>query len=692
MSSIPSTRQTMKVALYSVLIAVFSSVGISCGDTEPVVEPELPTETQVVDDDGVEKPVQVVDGFEIYANRPENPDPDLLEMPDGIHLQPGVEVHRFEAGISEYVYIDEDAMQLIVSRPAMEYFDPVKRHHVISAADEFLFIVDDISRQGDVMVVDIAPFELHRVIWGNWRIPFKIDMSTVAEAAQNKPSENDPYQGGDDSNGEQLTTHRLASTFVDQTLEFSTGAGLAGQGELTDPPTEDDGSPAENQDGSVSVEVGAEVGYEVGVEAQYKLTATDHDGQFEGRLGSYNADYDCGQKGWIIKRDKKYCLDQIGLQVEVQSSFESKAWAKAEAKLKVEVVKNFLKDVPVVIIPLGPTSISVNLEFSLGLVGSFEVSGSTEVTAETSKTKTTTYGFRWTKAGKFGNGPSDTIEVFPKDGDGGGEEDAPFELEADEESEAGVEIEVALMGSFTMGVGVAANRLKMKLVDMGGGVGLTLSYNPFGLDSSGGDPDANGEEDCWSAVLFFEAQLVLKLQITGQLGIEWELYTLCDNDDPEKMNCLTFGDRWPLKSWGGPDYCLDRSFDTLVIDVDNPSDPIGADDIEGLYDVLALCKESAEGERQCVNEYGGKLDEAPDSCPIDSSNAVGLSAGRHEFTFPSPIEPDDTIILERNVEQGEGEFCAPSGQAQLFLKSGEREIELTSGPSSTGFSGSFGNR
>lgn len=674
MASILS-RRSASVFAYSVLIAVFSSIGLSCGDSEPIAEPQISVEEEVIDD-GVEKPVQVVDGFEIYANPPENPSPHLESMPDGIHLQPGVEVHELQESVVDYVYFDEELMQIIVARPAVQYFDDVKPDHVISAGDAFAFIVEDLSYEGDVLVVDVAPLEFHKVVWGNWRIPFKVDLSKIAqeyEMAKNEvvPAEEEPTTGTD---GEPITTHRQASLpreivnlSIDVKADLDSASDASGRG----------GAPP-------SISVDANVAGEVGATGSYRLSATDSDGQFVGRIGSYREEYDCGETGWGAWIRNKFCVDQIGFQLEVQGTREFKAFVKATGKVEALIRKKLLNKVTVATLPLGPTSITVNIELSLIVSAKGELAAAGEVFGKTSSSRTNTYGFLWTRANKAGNGNETTTEVWPKED--ATEENSPFELDVAGEAKANITLSVRLQ--FDFGAGVGANRVKARAAQVAGVLALELDYSPWGLGSSGGNSLSSGEEDCWSAKLVLKGEIKLKMEFEVDLTVFKKKITIfCDDDDPDVANCAAISVSVPLMTWGGADYCIDRSFDTLVIDVQSTDSPVGIDDIDG-YDVLAICKQDASGGLDCAQGQPN-LEDVPDSCPIDDSNAVGLSSGRHEFQFGSPIEPSDVITVARQPTVATS--CSPSGQARVFVKSGDREVEITNGPTSATVTGSFGD-
>ena len=251
----------------------------------------------------------------------ELPDLDLDhgEAKPGIHLQPGIELIPLRIGSdSPLVEIDDDAGTVTLSGEARERLEEQEEVWTedILLGDDFIYLISHIREEGDRLVVEVEPFELLRVVHGEWDLGFGDDA----------PSSSMLWATIDDDGQVSLAFRPF--------LEFALGD-LKARAQVTD------------------ADVGGQISFPI-----------DWEGQFRGKVSALgrglNPDYECQAYTETVTRRRipfvrdayeferevqpeRFCIDYllamgtVGLNAEAQASIETTGTLTYDASDKVEL-------------------------------------------------------------------------------------------------------------------------------------------------------------------------------------------------------------------------------------------------------------------------------------------------------------------------------------------------------------------
>ncbi len=562
----------------------------------------------------------------------------IVEMPDGIELRPGVDVWEMAEAVNPYMVVDPNSSSVTVLPPAWEAFEPVGIDDVVFVKGVG-FMVDSIDKQNDVWTYEVSEVDLGRVVWGNFRIPWEMPTTGLADTPEDMIVREEPVY---DDFGNVVRYDPL--TLVDMRIfnDFTVRAS---------------GGPSGNFkfDGNV------------------RIPATMK-GVFEGRVGRFNSSYRCTNPG----DDDDFCIDRLAAYAE--TTFTAKANMKATISKSVPLWSPdpkvlFKKTLGVV--PLGATGLSVTVEVFGQLTAEIKATGEVSAEVEYEFSRTIPFGFEYINKPRqrlTGVFAIPNIRV-PITGTGGRFTKRAFDYDAKLEGSAGFELGVGFSLSAAAGV------VKLRGAEIKGILEGSVTYRPLQVSS---DPKACAEA---AVEIYGKAEARLQFEIDLRLW-SWTKNISCPAaTGSEAAPCAEVSTRkfeMASGSWEG--FCLDSSaYDTLVIEpIDDSS---GYDDISG-YDVDSICvtRTTPPNPRAgftvprtitfCATSGPNALRGKPDStCPLKSAKVAGLT-GRTEIKFDRSLLPGDVIVLVQSNNPG---ACNGSGKARFSLKRGSRTHMLGGG-------------
>ena len=280
------------------------------------------------------------------------------EAKQGLHLRPGIEILRVNASSTEYqVDIDDDAMTVTLVGEARDQaldVDEIWTDDILMG-DDFIFLIVDVIEEGAKLIFEVDPFELYRVVHGDWNI----DMAPLPEGYMNL------------NLGEADPNMELSLSIKDLFDKAWKHADISGSGAGTVTPT---------VDGSIEFPM-------------------DWEGQFEGRISAagrgVNPDYECEpvervkRRLWggsrVVKEEPRYfCMEYLLLKGVVGIDLETYANFDAEAEFKAEATHTRKLPRPLGPAPIGTTPLGIYLEpyLKFGIEAVLEMAGELNVDAK----------------------------------------------------------------------------------------------------------------------------------------------------------------------------------------------------------------------------------------------------------------------------------------------------------------------
>ncbi len=599
-------------------VGILASIALaSCSDPNSV---PAPGETVNVS----EEAAAAMSDIEVETLPTDDIEEHIIDMPDGIHLQPGVDVFRIVDPALSLLIFDEENNEVLVPAPAVSAFDDIGERDLVYAG-ETAFIVKGKEMQGDMLVVKKGKVELVELIYGNFRIPFKVDMREWVEAKgwdYEVVTEEQEVLGEDG-----ISTHRQQIQLID-TEWPKIKLTPSGPGEL-----------------------------EI-AEGNLRMNA-EMDGVFEGRIGSFRSSYNCRHGGAAGGR---FCIDRLGVWADTTLQTKGGIKATAEAAWEKSDIDDF--GGPETIgrpIPLGATGISVNIEAFLERKIEGKVYGKVEAEATWDIDKSMPIGWVYTNNGGNGSG----FDLLPNPEQ---VRTRTNENDFDASFAAGFEGVYELAAGLKFGLSDPTATAKLRGGDIGSAISTKLVYEPLK-----GGVALEGDEDCLTLEFRGFGRMRASIEFEADFRIwSWERNLTCP-DDPG--NCATLEKNYfSFKAGDGGDTCLELGYDALEISVVDPDEPLGYDDLPG-FDIDMICKERrlAANPRagrpdpttrtKCITEDG--LDSLSNTCPLDSGEVLGLT-GTRRFDFGEKILPGDVIKVYQPRNQG----CNGGGSATFKLVGG----------------------
>lgn len=547
-------------------------------------------------------------------------DEHIEEMPDGVHLRPGVDIFRIvEPGLS-YVHFEDETTTVYVGAPAVDAFDGIGAEDIVFAGDKG-FIVDARRMDGDVLVIDASPIDLSRVLWGNWKIPFNLDLTEVARQHDHIEMVEEVPDAVDDDG---LTTHQQPLRLLNVSIPETTFRYSAG---------------------------------ELVIKPSHLRIDADMDGAFEGRIGRFKRSYRCADGG-------NFCVDRLAVWADSTIDGHLKGKATLNAAVTGTHVETWAG--PTTIgrpIPIGTTGLAVNIEYVLRSKFELQASANGEMKeAQYTINKSAPIGFEYRN--------NSGMSLLPKDGQTSGSADGAVDFALTGTVTYTTNLQAGLIFGLSDSFGIATLRgSEIKAV-----INKKITWRPLQVDD---DPQPCLQLD---VALQGVATAYLEFEVDAWIW-KWKEALLCESKDCAEIstNPIMLVEE---KSDAG---CIDLYFDKLVVDVARTDEPLGLDGIDGMFEIDAICKErvlprnpragrmTAETRVKCVDTP--QLREVSNECPIDTSGWVALPTGEREFSFGESILPGDTIMVSR----GNAQTCNGSGAARYSLKRGSQTRPLGNG-------------
>jgi hypothetical protein len=557
----------------------------------------------------------------------------IVEMPDGIELRPGVDIWEMAEAVNPYMVVDPHSTSVTVLPPAWEAFEPVGVDDVVFVKGVG-FMVDAVDKQSEVWTYEVSEVDLGRVIWGNFRIPWEMPTTGLAESPEDIVVEDQPIYD-DFGNVVRYDPLTLVDMRIYRDFQVNASGGPSGKFEF---------------DGTV------------------RIPATMK-GVFEGRVGRFNSSYRCTNPG----DDYDFCIDRLAAYAETTFS--------ATAKMKGTITKSVplwspnpvsLFNKTLGVVPLGATGLSVTVQAFGRLTAEVKATGQVSASVQYDFSRTIPFGFEYI------NKPRQRLTgVFaipnmrvPISGAGGRFSQRQFDYDAKLEGSAGFELGVGFSLSAAAGV------VKLRGAEIKGIMEASVTYRPLQVSS---DPKACAEA---AVEVYGKAEARLQFEIDLRLW-SWTKNISCPGDGP----CAEVStEKYPMAKGEWEGFCLDSAvFDTLLIEpIDDSS---GFDDISG-YDVDSVCvtRTTPPNPRLgftipqtttfCATSGPSALRGRPDStCPLRTSKVAGLTSNT-EIKFGRSLIPGDVIVLVQSNSPG---ACNGSGKARFSLKRGNRTRMLGGG-------------
>lgn len=539
----------------------------------------------------------------------------IEEMPDGIHLRPGVEIFQIDEELHPFVEISRHSNIVKVHGPAVEYFAQIEPKDGVFMGD-YGFIVEGVTYEHDLITFEVSSMDLSKLIWGNFRIEFT--MNALAYADQDEEINIDPI--------------------ID---EFGNVSRLQAVGP------------------SISSSIGKSwtVGGSGSVSATGSLkTPIEFKGVFEGRIGRFKREYVCKND-----RSAEFCVDRIAVYAELTVDYQAKIVASTSRTVEWSDDVKLFPDRTLARVPLGATGLSID-PILFGKMGpTVSASGTVNLTYNYNFYKKIPVGFEYRNLPvRFADNEGlFTIPNgrFPITGSGGSHN---FSVTGDVSLTYNFEVSVGIKFALSAAGGVA----KMVGPEVKGVLSAKTEYRPYSRDTDG---------YCLKSGVSLIGKATAKLSFEVDLYLwEWKTDITCDR-------CELSTRPWNLIGPETTDrFCMNRpQFNTLVIEPQDGS-PAGYNDVPG-YDVDSICLSRTRNGRRsewCATGGPSQLRGRPDStCPLQSGKVAGLTS-RTEVTFPVPVEPGDRIVVVQTNNPG---ACNGSGRARFSLKSGNTTKMLGDG-------------
>jgi len=601
------------------LLLVMASVSMmSCGDSvtpQSLDEIERASDAVVIQDPKIT--TLPIDDIAEY----------IVEMPDGIHLRPGVQIFEVEEALVPYVSIQPNSPIVRVHGAAVEPFSKINPNDAVFIQN-MGFIVEGVTYEHDSIVFEVSPFDLSRVIWGNFHLEYEINMAEFFGA----DFENDAVFVPIVDEFGNVTKSQAVEIEVSQQLNKNWT--VAGSGTF-------------NMSGRVR-------------------TPLAFKGVFEGRIGRFKSEYVCKGEKTSVWGVGDFCVDRIAAYVEL--TFEAEARLRASFTASVEWSDSHTwRRWTAARVPLGPTGLSIDPIIFLKSSVSAKASGTVTVEYNYNFHKKVPVGFEYRNLPRSYTQHEGLFTIpnsrFPITGSGSSHN---FNVSGDVTLEYSTDFFIL---GVEFAVSAAAGVAKIIGAEIKGVVTAKTEYRPYNRDTDG---------YCLKAGVTAKGVAGAKIQFEVDLRVwSWKTNLACPDDE----NCAEISTR----DFGliGPEttdrFCLNRpQFRTLVIEPHSDPLPAGFDDVPG-YDVDSVCLTRVRNNRRsewCATSGPQALRGRPDStCPLQTSKVAGLQ-GRTEVSFDVPVEPGDRIVVVQSRTPG---ACNGSGKARFSLKSGNTTRMLGDG-------------
>jgi len=619
-------------SLVFLLLAIFPLM--SCGDIDQTANQSGATEPIQVDgphprllheSDDVRITTLPVDDIEEYVE----------EMPDGIHLRPGVAIHQLqELGLQD-IEISRHHPIVRVSGAAIDAFAEVNPGDAVFLDEGYGFIVEGLTYEQGLITLEVSTFELTRVIWGNFKIEYK--MPTVM-------TEDDIDQ--------------LTEPVIDEFGNVTRTQALSALRMKKEQGWEEDGW-------SASFE--AEVNFPVRLE-----------GVFEGRIGTFNSSYDCrinAQRSWY-QRDERFCVDRLGAWIN--ASIE----AQGELSVTYRRGLRFHKGGPehgrffqrtLGRVPLGSTGLFLDLVAFAQYTLDAEAGGEVTMSYTYNYSATAPIGFEYRNYPETRFASTNGVRPIPnstrpvqKRG-----ENHTFDVDGSVSAEAGAKVEAGVFFQVSAAAGVA----RLEGPQLKAVFDAQAFYKPFARDDQGA---------CAKLHIQLRGEAVARIEFKVDLKLwKWTTEFSCEQCTATFLPWDILG---PWTSRDSP-FCLSGpSYDKLVVEyASGGPEPYEAP--EGYIIDAIEVRSVVPGVRiprvqYAISGGGSGAHGRPNatSCPLTSGNVHPVTS-RAEFGFSRPLKPGDTIkVIQTSVPAGGG-LCSPGGRARFTLKGagGTPDVQLTNG-------------
>ncbi len=606
------------------VLSAFTALALSsCSESEEVVGKTIHVS---------EESAAMMGDVEVDTLPTDDIDEYIVDMPDGVHLRPGVDVFRIVEPAKSMLIFEEGTDQVIVPAPAVSAFDDIGERDLVFVGED-AFIVKKKEYDRGMLVIEKGPVILADLIYGNFRIPFKLDMRKWFEAKGLDYEIVEREVVGEDG----VRTRQQHIQIADESWPKKTFS----------------------PDGA-----------EFEIDAGHLRMNAEMEGQFEGRIGSFNEhhdcgpveEYSCGRRGRrTCTREPNFCVDRLAIWADARVSTAGglKATARQDVPLWDPDPEDFGGPVTVGRYPLGTTGISVYIDFFLREKVTVEAYGKVEVEARWNTERAMPIG--WV----YDNSPNGVgFEVLPR----------PEQVrrisddnDFDAALAAGLEASYELAVGLEFGVSDFTGTAKLRGGDIGAAFQVKANYEPLKAGIA-----LEREDWCFKLEVAAEARLRAYLTFEVDFRIwDWESSVACTRDEP----CGTLSEEiFKLELTDNAELCQELAYDALEIEVVNPDEPPGFDSLDG-YDIDSICKyrtlaaspragrPTAEEREVCITTDG--LDSNSNTCPVDPSEAIGLT-GTRRFDFGEKILPGDVI----RVNQPGNAACNGGGSVKFRLVGG----------------------
>ncbi len=634
------------------LAALVAISFLSCVEQDPVEEPLDPMATSPSRD--ISKLLDNGVPYTItYPKRHRLDNENIIDMPDGIHLRPGVKIHELTVEEAEFVYQNGDDFSLFhATGAAKEALKTADKHDVVFVDDGVAFIVNEVRRDVDETVFVTRPFNLVDVIYGNFRIEYEV-----------------PYQLFDNETGEYLVPD---GQVTEETVVLD--------------PTEDDPYATRKsavtlwsyQNIPLTLELGRDVGSSGSIAAKLTSTLTLRatatvKGVFEGQISYINQSYRCknpDEVGWF--EGTTFCVDRLAAYFEAGAGGKIDATLEAEGKLAkgASTYRNGRErwSAGPYGVPLGTTGLALSLEPYMRVGGEINATAAGSVAFDWEANPRLPIGFEYINNSRYqrlpGN-PSDGVYPIPNARYPKSMGNAGFNFK-----DATGDITVGAEAFIRGGIKFGAQNVGTRVISLTG-ADIYLSFKGTGTWRLLQAPGTNKPclEFGFSTTINAEPSILFTVDAKVK---SWSFNIFCSEggDACAKLTSPNLTPNWKWSRNSAP-FCKTGERDTVTL-TPTSNTPAGRFDITGYeVDGLALTSAATAGagsfsSRTTYATNGpSKARGRPDAnCNNLSSKVAGITSST-AFKFGRGLKTGDTITVVQINDKSDG--CRGSGTVRVSL-------------------------